>query len=241
MSILQVHDLHMNYGKYNVLKDISFQVEKGDFIGIVGPNGSGKTTLVKGILGLLPISAGRIEVSPGARIGYLPQSSARKDRLFPASVWEVVSMGLLGQKKRPKLFHKADRTHIEQVMHHMEIDQLKHRRIGDLSGGQQQRVHLARSLVSTPDLLILDEPTSALDPGIRENYYNMLSRLNQEGTSILFITHDISAIGKYISKVLYVDRELIFFGDYESFAHSEKMTSYFGNIAEHRHCEVDCD
>lgn len=241
MNILRVDGLDMNYGKYNVLRNITFQVQKGDFIGIVGPNGSGKTTLIKGILGLLPLSAGHIELTTQTHVGYLPQSAARKDRLFPASVREVVSMGLLGQKKRPKIFHKSDREQIDRVMEHMEIDQLKNRRIGDLSGGQQQRVHLARSLVSKPDLLILDEPTSALDPGIRENYYSLLSKLNQEGTSILFITHDITAIGKYISKVLYVDRELIFFGDYESFAHSEKMTSYFGNIAEHRHCEVDCD
>lgn len=241
MSLLHVKDLSMNYGKYNVLRDITFAVQKGDFIGIVGPNGSGKTTLIKGILGLLPLSGGTIEMAPGTRIGYLPQSVARKDRLFPASVREVVSMGLLGDKKLPKIFSRSDKEKIDQVMEYMEIAPLRNRRIGDLSGGQQQRVHLARSLVSKPELLILDEPTSALDPSIRENYYAMLERLNRDGTAILFITHDIAAIGRYLSKVLYLDRELIFFGDYERFAHSEDMTSYFGHVAEHEHCEVNCD
>lgn len=238
---LKVEDLNVNYGRYNVLKDISFSVEKGDFIGIVGPNGSGKTTLVKTILGLEPALSGEIALADNTRLGYLPQLSTRRDRTFPASVYEIVALGLLGDKHFPKRITRKDKALIKQTLAEMDIEKLKHKRIGDLSGGQQQRVLLARSLVSRPDILILDEPTSALDPTIRDNYYQLLGRLNQAGMSVLFVTHDIASIGNLVNKVLYIDREVIFFGDYEVFAHSDKMTAYFGHVHDHADCEVDCD
>ena len=238
---LEVEHLSVNYGRYNVLHDISFSADKGDFIGIVGPNGSGKTTLMKTILGLQPKNAGTIQLAPGVRLGYLPQLNTRRDRTFPASVYEIVALGLLGDKRFPKRITRQDKALIKQTLSEMAIEDLKHKRIGDLSGGQQQRVLLARSLVSRPDILILDEPTSALDPSIRESYYQMLARLNQQGMTVLFVTHDIASIGSLVNKVLYLDREVIFFGDYEVFAHSDKMTAYFGHVHDHLDCEVACD
>lgn len=234
-----VSKLYMNYGRHNVLTDVSFDVEAGDFIGIVGPNGSGKTTLIKGLLGLELPASGQITIDPSVRVGYLPQLNSKRDKTFPASVFEIVSMGLLGNKSYPKRLTKEDRHQIENILGAMAILPLRNKRIGDLSGGQQQRVLLARSLVSQPDVLILDEPTSALDPSIRDNYYRILQELNQKGTTILFVTHDITSISPFINKVLYLDRELIFFGPYEVFAHSDKMTDYFGSVDAHRHCEVD--
>lgn len=241
MKQLSVNNLDVNYGRYTVLEDISFTVEKGDFIGIVGPNGSGKTTLIKTILGLESQMDGTIEKDPSVRLGYLPQMTAKRDRTFPASVYEIVALGLLGDKHYPKRITRKDKALIKQTLSEMEIDNLKHKRIGDLSGGQQQRVLLARSLVSRPDILILDEPTSALDPSIRDSYYQLLARLNQQGMTVLFVTHDIASIGSLVNKVMYLDRELVFFGDYEIFAHSDKMTAYFGRVTDHSDCEVDCD
>lgn len=238
---LEVEHLSVNYGRYNVLHDISFSADKGDFIGIVGPNGSGKTTLMKTILGLQDKNGGTIQLAPGVRLGYLPQLNARRDRTFPASVYEIVALGLLGDKRFPKRITRKDKALIKQTLAEMAIEDLKHKRIGDLSGGQQQRVLLARSLVSRPDILILDEPTSALDPSIRESYYQMLARLNRQGMTVLFVTHDIASIGSLVNKVLYLDREVIFFGDYEVFAHSDKMTAYFGHVHDHLDCEVACD
>lgn len=241
MKQLRVEHLNVNYGRYNVLRDISFTIEKGDFVGIVGPNGSGKTTLIKTILGLHPTASGSIMLGDEIRLGYLPQLNTRRDRTFPASVYEIVALGLLGDKSFPKRITRKDKALIKQTLTEMDIEELKHRRVGDLSGGQQQRVLLARSLVSRPDILILDEPTSALDPSIRDSYYQMLEKLNQQGMTILFVTHDIASIGSLVNKVMYLDRELIFFGDYEVFAHSDKMTAYFGHVHEHADCEVDCD
>lgn len=231
---LSVNKLNMNYGKHMVLKDISFEVKRGDFIGIVGPNGSGKTTLIKGLLELEPLVSGEIKLS--GSVGYLPQLNNRRDKTFPASVFEIVSMGLLNKQRYPKRLSKDDQHLINQTLVSMEIDGLRNKRIGDLSGGQQQRVLLARSLVAKPDILILDEPTSALDPSIRDSYYQLLQRLNQQGMTILFVTHDITSISPFINQVLYLDQELIFFGPYEVFAHSDKMTDYFGSVDAHRHC-----
>lgn len=235
---LEVEKLSVNYGRHNVLKDISFSVEKGDFIGIVGPNGSGKTTLVKTILGLLPPACGDIILAPKVRLGYLPQLNSERGRAFPANVFEIVSLGLLGDKRYPKRLSREDKALICKMLNDMQIEDLQYKRMSDLSGGQQQRVLLARSLVARPDILILDEPTSALDPSIRESYYQILQELNQQGMTVLFVTHDIASIGSLVNKIIYLDRELVFFGDYEVFAHSENMTAYFGKVHEHRDCEV---
>jgi zinc transport system ATP-binding protein len=106
-----------------------------------------------------------------------------------------------------------------------------------LSGGQQQRVLLARAMVSSPKLLVLDEPTSALDPSIREGFYELLTTLNKDdNVTILLVTHDIATVGKYTNKMLYLDRKLHFYGDYEEFCKSKRMTEYFGNITQHQIC-----
>ena len=119
----------------------------------------------------------------------------------------------------------------------------------DLSVGQQQRVLLARALVSRPQLLILDEPSAALDAGSREDFFNLLGELNTRyGVTILLITHDTGEVGKYISKFMYVDKELVFYGTKQEFCHSEKMAAKLGAFAQHTidhlhnngHCPLGC-
>ena len=100
--------------------------------------------------------------------------------------------------------------------------------IGMLSGGQQQRALLARAMVSQPDVLILDEPTVALDPETRSRFYETIKGLNSAGTTILLITHDSAVVGQYATKFLYLDRSVIFFGNFGEFCHSGDMAKYFG-------------
>lgn len=249
-NILSVNNLTMRYGKHEVLSKISFDVEKGDYIGIVGPNGSGKTTLMKGLLGLLPAYEGEINFNRELKgmnlVGYLPQKSVTNDKLFPAKVKEIVSIGLLGNKKWPKFFTKEDYEKVDMVLEKLKILDLKDIKIGNLSGGQQQRVLLARAMVSSPEVLILDEPTNALDPNIREEFYELIKELNEkEAVTVILVSHDIGSIGKYTKKMLYLDRRLIFFGNYEELCKSEEMTKYFGFFAQHyycgRHLDGKCD
>lgn len=240
-NLLNVQNVVLKYGRYEVLSSTSFTAEQGDYIGVVGPNGSGKTTLMKAILGLHPPAEGRIEFSRDIKdsrfVGYLPQKAITNDRLFPAKVSEIVSMGLLAQKKEPKFITKGDDEKIESILEKLKIADLKDKKIGNLSGGQQQRVLLARAMVAAPRLLILDEPTSALDPKIREEFYGILGELNEkEGVTILLVSHDMGSIGKYTKKMLYLDRKLVFFGSYEEFYSSSEMTKYFGHMSQHQFC-----
>lgn len=241
-SILSVKNLTMKYGRNEILSNINFEVEEGDYIGIVGPNGSGKTTLMKGLLDILPLYKGEINFNEkitgrNHNIGYLPQKAITNGKLFPAKVNEIVSIGLLGSKRMPKLISKRDYEKVDIVLEKLKISDLKDKKIGNLSGGQQQRVLLARAMVSSPKILILDEPTSALDPKIREEFYELINELNvKERVTLLLVSHDVSSIGKYTKKMLYLDRRLVFYGDYDEFCKSKEMTEYFGFFSQHQLC-----
>jgi zinc transport system ATP-binding protein len=216
-KILEVRDLCVNYRQQEVLKNISFEINEGDYIGLVGANGSGKTTLVKALLGLVEAASGEV-VSYSAKgsrgsIGYLPQVAVTGNTLFPAEVHEVIAVGLIGSKSFPKRIGKEDDRKIDDILKRLDIYSLKHKKIGDLSGGQQQRVLLARAMVNNPRLLILDEPTSALDPKVRSDFFMLIGDINKnEGNSILLVSHDIASIRKYAGKIMLLDREIEYFG-----------------------------
>lgn len=244
-KIIEVKNLSAHYDKTEVLHDISFVVESGDFIGLAGPNGAGKTTLVKAILGLIPISQGKIELFNKAqnkfdnwgKIGYLPQKNSTINALFPATVSEIVMLGLMSQKEFPKHITKEDKLKTEEILKKLDIANLKNRTISELSGGQQQKVLLARALVSSPELLIFDEPSTALDPQSRESFFELIEKLNKkDGIAIILITHDTTYIGQYANKLLYIDNNLVYFGNFSDFCHSEKMGKYFGNYEQHAIC-----
>lgn len=235
-NLINIKNLNVSYGQNNVLDNITFAVEKGDFVGLVGPNGGGKTTLVKAILGLISKTKGKIflfgkeqkSFNEFSKIGYLPQKQFTINQLFPATVEEVVFLGLLSQKRRPKIISKEDREKIKNILSLLRILELKNKILFDLSGGQQQKVFLARALISDPQLLILDEPSNALDPTSREDFFKLVKKLNQEKkTTIILITHDTGYIGSYANKLLYIDRKLIFFGKISDFCQGGDIASCF--------------
>ena len=244
-TVLSVKNLNVLYGSYEVLQDVTFNVEKGDYVALAGPNGAGKTTLAKTIIGLVTSYTGVIKLfeqnlkgfNDWHLIGYLPQRATAFNPLFPATVHEVVGTGLLSEKHFPRYFDRKDEEEIDRTLNLMGISNLKGKLIGELSGGQQQRVFLARSLVSNPELLILDEPSTALDPSSRESFLELLKKLNREiGITVLLITHDTSQIGKYADKLLYLDKKVIFFGGFADFCRSEEMGEYFGRFSQHLIC-----
>jgi zinc transport system ATP-binding protein len=146
-SIISVENISFRYRDLDVLQDISFAIEAGDFVALIGQNGSGKTTLIRILLGLLPPTAGRVllmgeelsRFTQWRRIGYVPQKATHLDPLFPASVREVVAMGLLSGKKFPRLRSRRDEEAIDRALAKVDMQALKERRIGELSGGQQHR------------------------------------------------------------------------------------------------------
>jgi len=245
MTSISIEGLSFDYHGNEVLRDITCDIRQGDYVGIVGPNGSGKSTLIRCILGLNRVEHGTITLfgvpQPAFiawdRIGFLPQGLQLFNPNFPATVEEVVRLGRLSKKRFPRRFDASDGEAVERAMDLMGISSLGKRLIGELSGGLRQRALLARALVNDPEVLILDEPTTALDPDTRDSFYSTVRDLNvNRGTTILLITHDSSTIGLYASKLLYLDKRIIFFGTFEEFCHSSNMTEVFGHHGQHLIC-----
>ena len=245
VKALAVQNLCAGYNGSEALKDVCFTVNPGDYVGICGPNGSGKSTLVKVILGLLQPSSGEVSLLGGPqkgfrrwdRIGYLPQGLQFFNPHFPATVDEVVRLGRLSAKRFPRRFTREDAQAVERTMEWMGISHIRGSMIGELSGGLRQRVLLARALVNDPALLVLDEPTTALDPETRESFYRLIYEMNRERkATVLLVTHDTATIGKYASHLLYLDKKIIFYGDFDDFCNSTEMTGFFGEHGQHLVC-----
>lgn len=243
-AVITVDQLSARYNSTDVLQQISFEAEAGDYIGVAGPNGAGKTTLIKAILGLADISGGSVKLfgeslpffSQWHKVGYLPQR-ANFSLLFPASVREIVGLGLLAQKRTPKRLGSGDAGRIDEALELLGIGSLRQKLIGELSGGQQQRVLLARALVTQPELLFLDEPAAALDPQIRESFFKTIRSLNRDmGVTVVLVTHDLGEIGQHAGKLLYVDKRVVFYGKFSDFCVSAEMTDYFGTHSQHLIC-----
>ena len=222
MSQIKCTDLTLGYGSQVVLSGLSFEVNAGDYLCIVGENGSGKTTLMKTLLGLTKPLAGKIEFSDGVtarKIGYLPQQTDVQ-RDFPASVREIVLSGCLGRDGFRPFYSRGDKALAQRSMERMSITDLSRRCYRDLSGGQQQRVLLARALCATEKIILLDEPVAGLDPKVTAEMYELIESLNKEGVTVIMISHDIDKALLYASHILHIGHE-IFFGTKQAFLDSQ--------------------
>lgn len=244
-SVISTRAISCSYREGKVLEDISFEVEQGDYVGVVGPNGSGKSTLIKALLGLVPVHSGEAFIFGDRlssfrdwhRVGYLPQSLNLVNPVFPATVHETVGLGLLSLKKFPKVLTKSDRVCVSEIIDKLGISDIESKLICELSGGQLQRVLLARAIVNKPELLFLDEPTAALDPETRGRFYAMIGDINRtSGVTVILVTHDSGAIGEHASKMLYLDKKMLFYGSFDEFCHSPEMSQLFGEHSQHLMC-----
>jgi len=228
MSLIICDNVSLAYGKQAVLSDLSFTVERGDYLCVVGENGSGKSTLVKTLLGLLSPVSGSISFGNGLTrksIAYLPQqNAAQKD--FPASVMEVVLSGRLSSKRIISFYNAYDREVAKGVMERLAITDLASRSFRELSGGQQQRVLLARALSSESELLLVDEPTTGLDPLVTADLYGLIEEVSASGKTVIMVTHDIASAVKYASHILHLHQKPLFFGTKEDYVSSEVGRGY---------------
>ncbi len=219
MAQLICEDLTLGYEGQEILSHLSFSVEKGDYLCIIGENGSGKTTLMKTILGLRKPMKGSVTTGDGLsrrEIGYLPQQSTIQ-RDFPASVREIVLSGFQGQCGLRPFYNREEKRQADKNMEWMGIADKKKRCYRELSGGQQQRVLLARALCATQKILLLDEPVAGLDPKVTQEMYALIDRLNKErGITVVMISHDIRAALQFANKILHIGDKL-FFGTREEY------------------------
>ncbi|MDR2547317.1 MAG: ATP-binding cassette domain-containing protein [Lachnospiraceae bacterium] len=225
MALLTCDNLAIGYEAKTIISNLSFTVERGDFLCIAGENGSGKSTLMKTILGLMTPLSGQIIFADGLKnheIGYLPQQTAvQKD--FPASVYEVVLSGCLGYSGLRPFYRNEEKNLAKDNMERLGISALRRCSYRELSGGQQQRVLLARALCAARTLLLLDEPAAGLDTAAAAVMYEHIKQLNSDGLTIIMISHDVEKAAEYASHILSLGTgKGLFFGTVAAYLQAER-------------------
>lgn len=252
-TLITCSSLYVNYGNYQALKDISFTVEAGDYISIVGVNGGGKSTLLKTLLGLMKAANGEITFNnppsaPKIKIGYLSQGHTFKS-IIPVTAREVIASGSIKEKKESKARVKE---RIKEASILLKINNELDKSFFSLSGGQRQRILLARALValqapiteesanppSSPpprSILILDEPATGLDPSISEEFYSLIDTLNKKHKiTVLIVSHDIERAMHYSTKILELNKSLLFYGEATKYAD----TTFYTNLRQVAVCST---
>lgn len=230
MALLTCKNLTLGYDGKEILSNLSFEVNSGDYLVVVGENGSGKTTLMKTLLGLNKPLSGSIVFGDGLlknEIGYLPQQTVVQ-RDFPATVREIVISGCGGRCGLKPFYSAEDKKLANENIEKMGIANLADRCYRELSGGQQQRVLLARALCATRKILLLDEPVSGLDPKVTAEMYQLIADLNRSGITVIMISHDINSTLKFSSHVLHIGKS-VFYGTKQDYIDSDIYNSFTDN------------
>ena len=234
MQQIVCENLTLGYDTKIILKDLNFEICKGDYLCILGENGTGKSTLIKSIAGLIKAMSGKILFENGTTsrdCGYLTQQSEIQ-RDFPATVKEIVMSGCQNRTGFRPFYNKAEKQMAKEAMEKLSITNFAKTCYKELSGGQQQRVLLARSFCAMKKILLLDEPVSGLDVNVSQEFYKILADLNnQEDITIVMISHDIESAVKYADKILHIGKKN-FFGSKKDYIKSEIYSSFRNTIGE---------
>lgn len=219
MSLISAKDLTIGFSDLVLYRDLSFEINEGDYVFVIGENGTGKTTLMRTLLGLRKPLKGEVVTDDLklSEIGYLPQQTIVQ-RDFPASVKEIVLSGFVGRLGINPFYSAAQKKKALDAMKRFGVENLASRCYRELSGGQQQRVLLARTLCAATKVLLMDEPVAGLDPFVTEEFYGLVEKLNREGMTIIMISHDIAAAKKYASHILHIKNDPSFTEKKEYFA-----------------------
>ena len=229
---ISVRGLSVSYGQLPVLRSVSFDIARGQLVGVVGPNGAGKSTLLKAMLGLLTPDRGVVCVlgEPVGqcrnRIAYVPQTEG-VDWDFPITVRDVVVMGRygrLGWFGRP---NREDRQAAIEALELVAMSAFKDRHIRQLSGGQQKRVFLARALCQRAEVLLLDEPFAGVDAATEQAIFKLIERLVQEGKTLVVVNHDLSVLNRF-DQVLLLNQRVVAFGTTERVVTDENLRRTYG-------------
>ncbi|HEY6736589.1 MAG TPA: metal ABC transporter ATP-binding protein [Candidatus Saccharimonadia bacterium] len=214
--MIDLDDAVVDFAGHRALDGVSFCVHRGEFIGLIGPNGAGKTTLLRVMLGLQPVSGGLARLTPGARVGYVPQRGAVGDGQLPLSALEVVRLG------------KNDAAAGRAALREVGLETLAGRKYGELSGGQQQRVLIAKALVNEPDLIILDEPTTGIDEAAERDFFALLDHLAGKGLTVVMVSHDVEAIVAQVKRVICLNQRVLYDGPPAQFELETYLPQMYG-------------
>jgi ABC-type Mn2+/Zn2+ transport system ATPase subunit len=232
-TLLALQGVSLGYDGQPVLEGLSFTIEGGEFLALLGPNGAGKTTLLRGVLGLIPVLAGRIEYGFDRLKhppGYVPQREAL-DPIFPLTVFEVVLMGTYAHLAPLQKTGRRERAFATTCLEQVGLADLANRPFWTLSGGQKQRVLIARALAVEPEILMLDEPTSGVDPGAATAIMELIARLNRDrGLTVVLVSHHLRLVRSLVRSVIWVEERHAIKGVTESLLAPERVTDIFGTL-----------
>lgn len=232
-ATLDIHDVTVAYDRRPVLWNIDLTLNDPGLVAIVGPNGAGKSTLIQAVMGLIPVTSGRVTAwgrtidEQRRRIGYVPQRET-VDWDFPVNVLETVLMGTYGELgwfRRPKASH---RQRALECLERVGISNLATRQIGQLSGGQQQRVFLARALVQNADLYFMDEPMAGVDAATERIMFDLLKTLRDSGRSIVVVHHDLRTVTEHFDEVILLNVRVVASGPVATTFVPENLQATYG-------------
>ncbi len=214
--LVAAHGAAFGYEGRAVVSGVDLAVRAGDRVAVAGPNGGGKTTLFRGLLGLIPPQAGRVERET-ARVGYVPQHE-ELDAVYPLTAYEIVSFGALGRftgKNRWwRAMPRAEREKASACLADVGLEHAARTQYADLSGGQRQRVLIARALMTDPAVLFLDEPTSGVDARAAASIGGLLTRISEErGVAVVMVGHQLDALRAFARRALWVADGGVLVGD----------------------------
>ena len=221
MKLLEIENLKKSFEDLDVLHDISLGVEEGEVVAIIGPSGSGKSTLLRCCTGLEQADSGTIHYEGSYGLVF------QNFNLFPhySVLKNIMDAPVSVQKQSKKEAEKEARRLLEKMGLGDKADVYP----CQLSGGQQQRVLLCRALCAAKKLLLLDEPVTGLDPVVTSEMYSLIANLNQEGITVIMVSHDIAAALKYASHILHIAQEQLFFGKKQDYLKSEAGKLFMPN------------
>lgn len=215
--ILRLKNVDVVRSQSLIIQNANFTIQKGDYVGLVGPNGGGKTTLILALLNFLPRARGTIQLfgtdidkfSAWEKVAYISQTATSFDIKFPLTVRELVALGRIKKGNIGRRYTSEDWIAVDDSITFMGLTEVAHKRIGQLSGGQKQRVFVAKALARKPEIIFLDEPIVGVDATTQEKFYKKLSDLNtKRKTTILLVTHDLTSVFCRMSKVLCVNKKV---------------------------------
>ena len=234
MSVVSVDALTLRFGERLLWRDLSFALDRGELLAVLGPNGTGKTSLIRILLGLLEPTAGtvmidgRLPSEARSRVGYIPQQRIF-DRDLALRGRDLVRLGLDGHRFGAGRLSAPQRDRLEHTIESVGASGYADAPLGRLSGGEQQRLRVAQALVSSPSLLLADEPLLSLDLAYQQIITGLLdSHRRSAGTPVVFVTHDINPVLSIVDRVLYLAPGSWAMGTPDEVLTSEGLSALYG-------------